>query len=126
MNKALRRKITNLARNTSNLNWQVDDFGRQIAVYAGVPIGIVEEDGSGNPILGFDETQGESDVTSSIYAVRFAPDMLSGIQTAPISVRDLGEIDAKPAFRTRIEWYSGLTLKHPRCAARLKGVLAPT
>jgi hypothetical protein len=39
-----------------------------------------------------------------------------------VSVRDLGEIDAKPALRTRIEWYSGLVAKGPRCAARLKGV----
>ena len=125
MNKALRRKITNLARGTSNLHWAVDDFGRQIAVYAGVPIGIVEEDGAGDLILDFDETTGASAVTSSIYAVRFAPDMLSGIQTAPVSVRDLGEIDVKPAFRTRIEWYSGVVIKHPRAAARLQGVLKP-
>jgi hypothetical protein len=125
MNKALRRKVTTLARGTSNLNWAVDDFGRQIAVYAGVPIGVVEEDGAGDLILDFDETTGTSNVTSSIYAVRFGPDMLSGIQTAPISVRDLGEIDAKPAYRTRIEWYSGVVLKHPRCAARLQGVLKP-
>lgn len=126
MNKPLRRKITNLARNTSNLQWAVDAFGRQIAVYAGVPIGIVEEGADGNPILDFNETTGSSNVTGSIYAVRFAPDMLHGIQTAPLSARDLGEIDAKPALRTRIEWYSGVVLKHPRCAARLSGLLAPT
>jgi hypothetical protein len=123
--KPVRRAITKLARNSSNLTWTVDQFGRQIAVYAGVPIGIIEEGVDGNAILGFDETRGTSDVTGSIYAARFGPDMLSGIQTAAISVRDLGEIDAKPALRTRIEWFSGMVLKHPRCAARLAGVLAP-
>jgi hypothetical protein len=51
--------------------------------------------------------------------------MLSGIQTAPVSVRDLGEIDVKPAFRTRVEWYSGFCVKHGRAAARLSGVLKP-
>jgi len=38
-------------------------------------------------------------------------------------VRDLGEIDEKPVFRTRIEWYCGMAVFHPRAAARLKGVV---
>lgn len=125
MNKALRRKVTQLARGTSNLNWAVDDFGRQVAVYAGIPIGIVEDGADGDPILDFDETTGTSSVTSSIYAVKFAPDTFHGIQTAPVSVRDLGEIADKPALRTRIEWFSGIVIKHPRAAARLSGVLQP-
>lgn len=124
MSKALRRKVSTLARSTSNLQWQVDDFGRQIAIYAGVPIGVVEDDASGSAILGFDEKAGTSNVTSSIYAVRVGPDALHGIQTAPISVRDLGELDSKPAMRTRTEWYSALVVKHPKAAARLSGVLA--
>ena len=28
------------------------------------------------------------------------------------------------ALRTRIEWYLGIVLKHPRAAARLQGVKA--
>lgn len=124
MNKAHRRALTKLARGTANLHWDVDNFGRQVAVYAGIPIGIVEADAANNPILGFDETQGTANNASSIYAVRFDPAMLHGIQTAPMSVRDLGEIEAKPAYRTRIEWYSGFVTKHPKCAARLQGVKA--
>lgn len=124
MNKALRRKVSQLARNTANLQWEVDDFGRAIALYSGVPIGIVEDDASGSAILGFDETKGTSNVTASIYAVRFAPDALHGIQTGPVSARDLGEIDDKPALRTRIEWYSGLVFRSAKSAARLTGVLA--
>ena len=38
-----------------------DVFGRQIPAYAGIPIGVIEEDAEGNPILGFDE---EDDTTS--------------------------------------------------------------
>lgn len=124
MSKALRRKVTDIARSTPNLQWSLDQFGRQIAVYAGVPIGIMEDDASGTAILGFDETRGSSNATASVYAVRFDPAVFHGIQTAPVSVRDLGEIDAKPAQRTRIEWYSGLALKHGKAAARLGGILA--
>jgi len=75
------------------------------------------------PILTQTETQGTSNLTSSIYAVKFGADALHGIQTAPVDVRDLGEIETKPALRTRIEWYSGLVLKDPKCAARLKGII---
>jgi hypothetical protein len=45
-----------------------------------------------------------------------------GAQTSPISARDLGELESKPAYRTRVEHYGTIVLQHPRCAARLKGV----
>jgi hypothetical protein len=46
--------------------------------------------------------------------------MLSGLQNGAIDVRDLGELDTKPAFRTRVEWYSGLAIYNGRSAARLR------
>lgn len=122
MNKAMRRKLRQIARGSQVLSISRDYFGREVDAYAGVPIGIVEDGADGNPILGFDETQGNATDTSSIYAVKFAPDAVHGIQTEPMDVRDLGEIDSKPALRTRIEWYSGMVIKHPKAAARLKGV----
>lgn len=125
MNKAMRRAVIKLARGSSVLSVGPDLFGREVTSYSGVPMAVVEEDATGTEILGFDEAQGTDDATASIYAVKFGPDALHGIQTAPISVRDLGEIDAKPAYRTRIEWYSGLVIKHPRAVARLKGLKKP-
>lgn len=124
MNKTMRRTVRAMARNLGALTISTDQLGRELEGYAGVPFGLVEEDEAGEEILGFDETQGTSNVTTSIYACRFGADTFHGIQTAPISVRDLGEVDDKPALRTRIEWYSGLVIKHPRAAARLKGVKA--
>lgn len=102
----------------------VPNFGQPAITYNGVPLLPIEEGADGNPILPFNETQGSATTTSSIYAVRFGPDALSGIQTGPVDVRDLGEIETKPAYRTRVEWYSGLCIKHPRAVARLKGVKA--
>jgi hypothetical protein len=124
MNKTMRRKVRQIARSMGALSITTDQLGREIEAYAGVPFGVIEEDEAGNEILGFDEVQGTANATTSIYAVRFGADTFHGIQTAPISVRDLGEVDDKPALRTRIEWYSGLVLKHPRAAARLKGIKA--
>ena len=122
MNKSMRRDVRALARDSSVLSVSRDFFGREVDTYQGVPIGIIEDGADGNPILGFTETQGTANNTTSIYAVNFAPDKFFGIQTAPMRVDDLGEIDAKPALRTRVEWYSGLVLKHPKAAARLKGL----
>lgn len=124
MNKASRRAIVKLGRASGVVGVSRDYFGREVETYSGVPIGVIEDDADGNPILSFTETQGTSNVTSSIYAVKFGADAMHGIQTEAMSVRDLGEIETKPAYRTRIEWYSGLVLKHPKCAARLKGVIA--
>jgi len=123
MNKAARRKIVSLGRASGVLSITRDYFGREVESYSGVPIGVIEDGADGNPILTNTETQGTANDTTSIYAVKLGADAMHGIQTEAMDIRDLGEIDTKPALRTRIEWYSGLALKHPKCAARLKGVL---
>lgn len=121
MNKTMRRKINKLMRAAGQATEVVSDaFGRQILAYAGVPIGVVQDDAAGNAILGFDEDDGSGNLdTTSLYAVRMGLDGLHGIQTEPMSVRDLGEISSKPAYRTRIEWYPGLVIKHPKAVSRL-------
>ncbi|MDT2266382.1 hypothetical protein P7H12_26080 [Paenibacillus larvae] len=48
---------------------------------------------------------------------------MSGLQNGTINVRDLGERNKKPCYRTRIEWYSAMAVFHPRAAARLSGVI---
>lgn len=116
------RNLLRTAGGTTPESLIIENFGRPVIAHNGVPIFPIEEDATGAEILRNDEEQGTNDNTCSVYAVKFGLDAMHGIQTAPISVRDLGEIDAKPAFRTRVEWYSGLVLKGPRCAARLKGV----
>lgn len=121
MNKKMRQQIRQIARGVG-LTIAKDDLGREVDMYYGVPFAIIEDDATGADILGFDETQGSSNVTTSIYAVKFGAGAMFGAQTAPISVRDLGELDAKPAFRTRVEHYSTIVLEHPKCAARLKGI----
>lgn len=122
MNKKTRQYIRALARNMGILTIAKDDLGREVDMYYGTPFAVIEDDNEGNAILGFDEDQGTASDTASIYAVRFGPDGMFGAQTAPISVRDLGELQSQPAFRTRVEHYSTIVLEHPKCAARLKGL----
>lgn len=122
MNKKLRQLVRQMARSVNALTIAKDDLGREVDMYYGIPFGIVEEGADGNAILGFDETQGTANNTASIYAVRFGADGMFGAQTSPISVRDLGELQSKPAFRTRVEHYNTIVLEHPKCAARLRGI----
>jgi hypothetical protein len=124
MSKAMRREAEKVARANNAISYGLDGFGRRVTQYAGIPIGIIERDQNDDEILDFDEDPGDSvSDTGSIYAVRFGEaEAVWGIQNGVISVRDLGELETKPVFRTRIEWYLGLVVGHPRGAARLYGI----
>jgi hypothetical protein len=112
------------------IQYQQDQFGRKLPFYDGMPILI---DSLSNPVLGFTEASPDgvtSAVCTSIYAVNFGPRMLTGIQGrndgAPggfgISARDLGEIDSKPVFRTRVDWHCSFAIYNGYSVARLAGI----
>ncbi|WP_029100211.1 major capsid protein [Brevibacillus thermoruber] len=123
--KAMRREIKKIIQSHNGYSESDKDaFGRPVMTYGGIPIRVIETDNTGTEILDFNETQGTANNTSSIYAVKFgAEQYVSGLQNGGVSVRDLGELAEKPVYRTRIEWYAGMAIFHPRAAARLKGVL---
>lgn len=133
MNRTSRRKITSLANGSAGSNTltyrittDIDGFGRQISVYNGVPIRIVEQKGDASTILDFDETAGSSNVTASIYCVSFGEETVHGIyngNSKVATVEDFGEMQAAPVHLGRIEAYYGMAVKHGRAAARLRGVL---
>jgi len=125
MSKAMRREIKKVLQASQHyVENGSDAFGRPVSTYAGIPIRIIETDASGAEVLPFTEVQGTSGaVCGSIYAVRFgAEQYVSGLRNGGVSVRDLGELETKPCFRTRIEFYCGCAVFHPRAAARLKGI----
>lgn len=126
MSKAMRRRLTQAARSTTTggfIQWDKDAFGRQLAFYGDLPIIAIENDNDDLPILGFDEScPGGGATGTSIYCVSFGEGMLTGIQSGPIDARDLDELEQKPAFRTRVEWYSGIAVFNGKAAARLWGI----
>lgn len=124
VSKTMRRELKNLLQSHNGYTESAfDAFGKPVMSYGGIPIRVIETDASGNEILGFAETQGTAPDTGSVYAVKFGPEQyVSGLQNQGISVRDLGELNEKPVYRTRIEWYNGVAVFHPRAVARLKGV----
>jgi hypothetical protein len=121
MSKAMRRRLTVAARTSSvggNITYTIDQFGRQVTMYNDLPILIVDKDNNNTDILGFTEASS----TTSIYVVAFGDGMVQGIENGGMSVRDLGELETKPALRTRIEWFSGFGVFAPRSAARIKNI----
>lgn len=123
MNKTMRRKVNALVRAAGSAIETVNDaFGRQLNAYAGVPIAVIEDDNEGNPVLGFTEANpgGGASVGTSIYAVRFGFEWLSGLQNGSLDVIDLGLNGI--FYETLIEWLCGLAVWHPKAAARLQGI----
>lgn len=127
MNTANRTKMASSARRLGFWERDLDSFGRQVEYYNGIPMLDLGQDLAGANILPQTETEGTATgTTSSIYAVHFSGDEseagVAGLENGGISVRDLGEIDSDPVWRTRIEYFCGLAL-FGKGAARLTGVL---
>lgn len=126
MNKAMRRRLTAAARTTGvggYITYEADAFGRQITKYNDLPILIVDKDELYADILPFSEAASSGGATAtSIYCVSFSEEGVSGIQNGGIDARDLGELETKPALRTRVEWYSGMAVYKGRAAARLRHI----
>lgn len=126
MSKDMRRKLTVAARNTSvggDIEYMVDDFGKRIAFYNGLPILLTDVDDTGSKILNFNEAgPGGGSTATSVYVLSLGSDKIVGLQNGIMEVKDLGEIDVKPVFRTRVEWLVGLAAMHGRAAARIWGI----
>lgn len=126
MTKDMRRKLTVAARNYQVggfIDYTVDEFGRRVMLYNDLPILIVDYNDTGSKIIDFNEAgpAGGSTATS-IYVVSFGDGMLLGLQNGEMEVTDIGELEAKPVLRTRIEWLVGMAAMHGRCASRIWGI----
>ncbi|MDQ3485453.1 MAG: hypothetical protein M3445_08630 [Actinomycetota bacterium] len=121
-------KFRSAARRETMATTSVDNLGRLVDTYNGLRLVNVGNKADGTPIIPQTETQGTALNAGSIYAVSFgtaapAPGVV-GLTNGGVRVQDLGQLETKPVYRTRIEWFVGLALFGPRPAARLTGVLA--
>ena len=125
MSKAMARKFAAAARGGLGGDYVVtiDDMGRRVERYAGLPFITVDLDNGGTAILPFTEaaTSGTATATS-IYVVSIGDAGLSGIQNGNIDVRDLGELQTSPLYRTRVEWYNGIAIFNGRAVTRLYSI----
>lgn len=126
-NSVLQGKIRSAGRRLGGVETVREDLtGKRVLMWNGIPVLDPGNNLAGAPILGQNETQGTAEDTSSIYAVRFGQDegdqAVTGLTNGGVMVKDLGELQEKPAYRTRIEFYCGVAVFGGKAAARLRGI----
>lgn len=129
-NRFHRRKITDLARTThsgfSLIDIGTDVFGRKVTMWNDIPLRIIGDDKTKTPILGFDETQGSSNVASSLYFVAYGDEEnVTGLlgMGGSWDVVDFGETEAAPGHLGRVEVYPGIAIYNPFSVVRVAGIL---
>jgi hypothetical protein len=127
-NAAVRSRIRSAGRRLGGTDTFTEDTtGKRVLAWNGVPILDVGTKADGTLIIPQTETQGTSNIASSIYAVKFGQgegdQAVTGLTNGGIMVDDLGQLQTQPVYRTRIEFYCGLAV-FGLGAARLTGVLA--
>lgn len=130
-NSAIIAKIMSSARRLGGADWITEAMtGKRVPTYNGIPLLDIGQTAAGADIIAQTETQGAATTASSIYAVKFGGDesdqAVTGLASNGLlypAAYDLGELQTKPAYRVRIDWYCGLAVFGGKAAARLRGVL---
>jgi hypothetical protein len=123
-NKRVRRIITSLVRDGGG-NATLARVGPTLTEYDGAAIEVLDEDGDESPILAFDETQGTSNDTTSLYVIRpgtesdghFVQGLIGSRLIEHVAVGLMGTY-----FSDVVEANMGLGMFHPRAACRVKGI----
>ena len=129
-NRAIIAKVKSSARRLGGVEMIREALTQKmIATYNGIPLLDAGQTAAGADVIPRTETQGTANgIASSMYVVKFGQDEgdqgVTGLTNGGVDVRDLGEIDAKPVYRTRIEFFCGLATFGGKAAARIRGVLA--
>jgi hypothetical protein len=127
-NSSIIAKIRSAGRRLGGVEMVREDLtSKRVMQWNGIPVLDPGSTAAGAVILPQTETQGTATTASSIYAVRYGQDegdqAVTGLTNGGVQVYDLGELQEKPAYRTRIEFYCGLATFGGKAAARLRGVL---
>jgi len=126
MSKAMRRRLTQAARDTAIggfISYEKDAFGKTVTKYNDLPILTVDLDNEGAAILPFTEaaTSGTATATS-IYVLSLGDGAVSGLQNGGMRVADLGVLQSAPLYRTRVEWFCAISIMNGRAATRLYSI----
>jgi hypothetical protein len=125
MSRRTRRKINALVRAAGSgmLETDRDQWGNFIQLWNGIPIGINDWILDTHTLVDSVETAYTAGANSTIYAMQFGENALSGLHNAGgIQVQPIGALETKNADRTRIKWYCSLALFSAIKAAALIGV----
>ena len=120
MSKAMRRRLTAAASNTSVggfVTYDTGSFGRRVTFFDDLPILELDRDNLNTDILPFTEASS----TTSIYVVSMAEGGVFGIQSNNLTAEDMGRTD-DGFYRTRVDWYNSIVAMNGRAATRLSGI----
>ncbi|MFJ7250764.1 major capsid protein [Kitasatospora sp. NPDC098652] len=128
-NRQVIGKVRSAARRIGGVEIVREDLtGKRVVTYNGISLLDPGQTAAGVDILPQNETQGTATDASSIYAVKFGQGeddrAVTGLTNGGVQAYDLGELETKPSYRTRIEFYCGVAVFGGKAAARLNGVLA--
>ncbi len=127
-NASIHAKIRSAGRRIGGVDIVREDMtNKRVLTWNGIPVLDPGDNLAGTAILPQTETQGSSNVATSIYAVKFGQNendrAVTGLTNGGVMVDDLGMLQSQPVYRTRIEFYCGLATFGGKAAARLTGVL---
>lgn len=125
-NKQVRRIITALIRSEAGGS-AMSEIGPQAREYDGAAIEVLDEDGDEAPILAFDETQGSSNETASLYVIRPGSESDGNFVQGLIGARLIEHVAVGlmgTYFSDIVEANMGIGMFHPRAACRVKGITA--
>lgn len=140
MNDGIKARFGSAARRAGLAETSLYELGpvsKRLESYRGTPILDPGVKLDGSKILPQTETQGTSTDCSSVYAVRFGDDEgdqavtglvntnhegANSIEEGVFAVKRLGEQQAKPAHRVRLEGFLGLAVFGGKAVARGTGV----
>lgn len=119
--KALIGKLKALGRTVGGADYINSEItGKREFTWNGTPIIDPGKHWNGTPILSVGASGAE------MYAVRLArsdgEEGVLGICNGPLSAKYLGELQEKPAIRTRIDFYAAMVVQGGNAAARLRGI----
>lgn len=122
--KELIGKLKSLGRKVGGAEYINSEItGKREFTWNGVPFLDPGNHWSGRRILPYRPTEG-----SDVYAVKFATNFnehgVMGISNGGLQAYALGELQEKPAYRTRIDFYCGFVAQGGQAAARLRAVKA--
>lgn len=126
MSSRAQAKFSSALRRLTMATTTVDQLGRQFDSYRGIPfVDAGVNPWTGDPIVSETEPSGggaPTNDTTSIYVVKLGrtPDdeAVTGLTNGGLQVEDLGKLQSKPAWRTRIEFFHGLGVFGGQAAAR--------
>lgn len=124
--KALARRFSAAARSSTvggYITYEPNQLGQRVMQFNGLPILTVDLDNDGSAILPYTEAAASgTDTATSLYVVSIQPGALQGIQNGTMEVADLGEMESKPAYLTRVEWLCGMAIYNGRAVTRIRHI----